>query len=105
MRQQHLALLIAHREIVPAAVVEVADAGEVRTRSPSMTARGMTATSGRQLRSCEGGSMTHHATTPRYSTMKAMDTRRRRESQRAQIANAAKATANPRRSEVHGRFE
>ena len=28
MRQQHLALLIAHREVVPAAVVEVAHAGD-----------------------------------------------------------------------------
>ena len=47
----------------------------------------------------------HHATTPRNSTTKATDMRRRRENQRAQIANAAKATANPRRNSGHGRFE
>ena len=47
----------------------------------------------------------HHATTPRNSTAKATDIRRRRDTHKAQIANAAKATANPRRSPAHGRFE
>jgi hypothetical protein len=47
----------------------------------------------------------HHATTPRYSKIRATDMRRCGESQTAQIAKAAKAIANAKRRPAHGRFE
>ena len=47
----------------------------------------------------------HHATTQRYSTTNAAVIRRWRDSQTAQIANAAKTIAKPRRSSAHGKFE
>jgi hypothetical protein len=65
----------------------------------------MTATSGRQLRSCEGRIEIHQAITPKKSTMANTNMRRWRENQSAQIANAAKATANPIRPPAHGKFE
>jgi hypothetical protein len=70
-----------------------------------MKARGITATSGRQLRSCEGGMAIHHATTPAKTRMKATRSRRRGDNQSAQTANAAKTTASPSRNSGHGRFE
>jgi hypothetical protein len=65
----------------------------------------MTATSGRQLRSCEGRMEIHHATTPRNNTIAIADMRRRRENQMAQIVNAAKAAASAKRIPAHGKFE
>ena len=47
----------------------------------------------------------HHATTPRYSTTRAMDMRRCGDSQTAQTAKAAKAIANAKRRPAHGKFE
>ena len=47
----------------------------------------------------------HHTTTPRNSTIGASDIHRCRDRKRAQIANAAKPTANTRRSRGHGKFE
>src|ERR1700730_18530594 len=70
-----------------------------------MTARGINATSGRKLRSCEGWMKTHHATTPRNNTIAVADMRRRRENQMAQIVNAAKAAASAKRIPADGRFE
>jgi hypothetical protein len=52
------------------------------------------ATSGRQLRSCEGGMETHQATTPRNNTIAARDIRGCRDRKRAQAAKAAKAPSN-----------
>ena len=46
----------------------------------------------------------HHATTPRNSTVNAI-VRLGRDSQSAQIANAAKAIASAARSHAHGRLE
>ncbi len=46
----------------------------------------------------------HHATTPRKSTVNAI-VRLGRDSQSAQIANAAKAIASAERSHAHGRLE
>jgi hypothetical protein len=65
----------------------------------------MTATSGRQFRSCEGRMEIHHATTPKNNTMAIKDMRRRRENQMAQIVNAAKAAASAKRIQANGRFE
>jgi hypothetical protein len=70
-----------------------------------MNARGITATSGRQLRSCEGGIAIHHASTPRNTASATSRIRRRRESQTAHMANSAKAAASARRTPAHGRFE
>jgi hypothetical protein len=70
-----------------------------------MMARGMTATSGRHGRSCEGAIDIHHAITPRHSAKKISDLRGRREIQRIQTAAAAKQTAAARRKPAHGRFE
>ncbi len=53
VRQRDFAFLVAHREIVPAAIVEIAYAGDAHAVTVDV-ARGMTATSGRQSRSCEG---------------------------------------------------
>jgi hypothetical protein len=77
----------------------------MRTRSPSMNARGITATSGRHGRSCDGEMVSHHPATPATSATKIHFMRRRRDSHSAQIANAAKASANATRSHAHGKFE
>ncbi len=69
-----------------------------------MVALGITATSGRQLRSCDGEMVSHQPTTPRNSTVNAI-VRRGRDSQSAQIANAAKATASTVRSHATGKLE
>ena len=66
----------------------------MRTRSPSMIARGMTATSGRQLRSCEGAIVSpprNHA--EKHDERPVAGMRRVRDNQSAQIANTAKAAA------------
>ena len=47
----------------------------------------------------------HQATTPSASAIATAGMRRRRDSQKAQVANTANATANPNRSSGHGRFE
>lgn len=49
--------------------------------------------------------LSHQPTTPTVSAYAAAGMRRRRDSQNAQIENAANATANPNRSEGQGRFE
>ena len=77
----------------------------MRTRSPSMKARGMTATSGRQSRSCDGAMVSHHATTPRNTTSTKAGMRLRRDSQNPQMANAANAAASASRRFAHGKFE
>jgi hypothetical protein len=46
----------------------------------------------------------HHATTPRNNTVNAI-VRLGRDSQSAQIANAAKAIASAERSHAHGRLD
>jgi len=50
---QHVALLVAHREVIAGAVLKLRTRSGARDRH-RIVARGMTATSGRQLRSCEG---------------------------------------------------
>ena len=65
VRQQHLALLIAHREIIPAAVVEIAHAGDAHAVAVDDGPRHRPQPPGDQLRSCEGLIDIHHATTPR----------------------------------------
>ena len=47
----------------------------------------------------------HHAMTPRYSTIRAMDMRRWGDTQTAQTANAVKAIANAKRRPAQGKFE
>jgi hypothetical protein len=70
-----------------------------------MNARGITATSGRQFRSCEGAMVSHQAITPITSANTTAGMRRRRDSQSPQIANAANPAANPNRSSGKGRLE
>src|SRR5262249_38131452 len=77
----------------------------MRTRSPSMIARGVTATSGRQSRSFEGAIEIHQTTTAKNKTRKAAVMPRRGDTQQAQTANAAKAAANANRSSAQGSFE
>ena len=105
VRQLHLALLVTHGEIVSAAIVEVADAGEAHAVAIDHRPRHY-----RDFRPpvaiVRGRMETHH----RDHAEKQHDRRprtccRRRENQSAQIANAAKATASARRTSAHGRFE
>ena len=49
--------------------------------------------------------VSHQAKTPSTSTIATAGMRRQRDSQKAQIANAASATASPNRNAGHGRFE
>src|SRR6516165_2590689 len=77
----------------------------MRTRSPSTSARGITATSGRHGRSCEGGIEIHHATTPKNKAIAVRLIHRRLERKNANMVKAAKAAANVKRSAAHGRFE
>jgi hypothetical protein len=70
-----------------------------------MNARGITATSGRHGRSCDGDIDIHHAMTPRYNTIKTTDGRRPGVNQTAQTAKTAKAIAKTRRPSDHGKFE
>jgi hypothetical protein len=77
----------------------------MRTRSPSRIARGITATSGRHGRSCEGAIEIHQTTTAKNTTRKIADMPLRGDIQQAQTANAAKAAANVNRSSPQGRFE
>ena len=49
--------------------------------------------------------VSHQATTPSTGAIATAGMRRRRDSQNAQIANAANATASPNRRAGHGRFE
>ena len=104
MRQLHLALLVAHREIVPAAVVEVAHAGEAHAVAVDERPRHH-----RDFRPPMAIVRGRDGDPPRDDTDEDQDQghgmRRRRDSQSAQTANAAKATASPRRKPGHGRFE
>src|SRR5262249_62022100 len=77
----------------------------MRTRSPSMKARGITATSGRQGRSCEGLMLLNQTTTPRKSAAKTIIFRGVRENQRAQTPNVKKNSARTRRAHPQGRLE
>ena len=77
----------------------------IRTRSPLIVARGMTATSGRHCRSCEGEMESHQATTPRNSTTNTTGARRSRDSQSSHVASTAKNVANATRNPADGRLE
>src|SRR5262245_28861785 len=103
----------------------------MRTRSPSMAARGMTATSGRHGRLCDGEIEMNQTSTMRNSPAKARRLHRllgaggtaggdpgeglsalagfaergRWLSHRAQTLNAANATASASRNQAHGRLE
>ena len=70
-----------------------------------MLARGITATSGRHGRSCEGRMKLHQTATPRTSAAKAQPMRGLRVSHSAQILNAKNVAASTSRSQAHGRFE
>src|SRR4029453_18753752 len=77
----------------------------MRTRSPSMNARGITATSGRQGRSCEGLMLLNQTTPPKKSAANTAIFRGVRENHKAQAPNVRKTSANTRRSQPQGRLE
>ena len=77
----------------------------MRTRSPSMNARGITATSGRQGRSWEGLMVLNQTTTPRKSAANTAIVRGVRAYQRAQMPKIRKASASTRRAQPQGRLE
>ena len=78
---------------------------EMRTRSPSIAIRGMTATSGRHSRSCEGSIVDHAARTTRYTAANAASFAALRRVHSAQAENARNAAASPMRSHAPGKSE
>src|SRR5262245_52586726 len=77
----------------------------IRTRSPSIVARGITATSGRHGRWCEGRMEIHQTSTHRNTPAKTRYADSLRARHKAQIPNAKKANASANRSQAHGRLE